>query len=251
MDENEDPGARKRRLARERKERWKPHKSQGTLDRIRTEEAGAKRLKRQLETSEQSQARQAADAESHQQRQQLETPLQSQGRRAANAKSHQHSHRLESPVQSQGRRAADAKSHQTPKKGLCNGTRMIVRDLHRNFITAEIISKCNRGDTVFIPRIDLAPSDTTLPFILRRQQFPIIPAYAITINKSQGQTFDHVGIDLKTAVFSHGQLYVALSRSRNPQQVKVRIQPNPQQGQLLRDEHQLTRDVVFKEVFQL
>jgi hypothetical protein len=138
-----------------------------------------------------------------------------------------------------------------PKKGLCNGTRMIVRDLQRNFITAEIISECNRGDTVFIPRIDLAPSDTTLPFILRRRQLPIIPAYAITINKSQGQTFDHVGIDLKTAVFSHGQLYVALSRSRNPQQVKVRIQPNPQQGQLLQDEHQFTRNVVFKEVFQL
>ncbi len=138
-----------------------------------------------------------------------------------------------------------------PKKGLCNGTRMIVRHLQRNFITAEIISECNRGDTVFIPRIDLAPSDTTLPFILRRRQFPIIPAYAITINKSQGQTFDHVGIDLKTAVFSHGQLYVALSRSRNPQQVKVRIQPNPQQGQLLQDEHQFTRNVVFKEVFQL
>ncbi len=138
-----------------------------------------------------------------------------------------------------------------PKKGLCNGTRMIVRHLQRNFITAEIISECNRGDTVFIPRIDLAPSDTALPFILRRRQFPIIPAYAITINKSQGQTFDHVGIDLKTAVFSHGQLYVALSRSRNPQQVKVRIQPNPQQGQLLQDEHQFTRNVVFKEVFQL
>ena len=90
-----------------------------------------------------------------------------------------------------------------------------------------------------------------LPFILRRRQLPIIPAYAITINKSQGQTFDHVGIDLQTAVFSHGQLYVALSRSRNPQHVKVRIEPNPQQGQLLQDEHQFTRNVVFKEVFQL
>jgi hypothetical protein len=86
---------------------------------------------------------------------------------------------------------------------------------------------------------------------LKRRQFPIIPAYAITINKSQGQTFDHVGIDLQTAVFSHGQLYVALSRSRNRDNVRVRIEPNPQQGQLLKDGRQFTRNIVFSEVFQL
>ena len=74
-----------------------------------------------------------------------------------------------------------------------------------------------KRDIVFVLRIDLAPSDTTLlapsdtTFILRRRQFPIIPAYAITINKSQEQTFDYVGIDLQTAIFSHGQLYVVLS----------------------------------------
>jgi len=34
----------------------------------------------------------------------------------------------------------------------------------------------------------------------------------MTINKSQGQSVEHVGVDLRTPVFSHGQLYVALSR---------------------------------------
>jgi hypothetical protein len=138
-----------------------------------------------------------------------------------------------------------------PKKGLCNGTRLIVEDLSRHLVKARIISQCNCGDIVLIPRVDLAPSDTSLPFILKRRQFPIIPAYAITINKSQGQTFDHVGIDLQTAVFSHGQLYVALSRSRNRDNVRVRIEPNPQQGQLLKDGRQFTRNIVFSEVFQL
>src|SRR6218665_215408 len=49
----------------------------------------------------------------------------------------------------------------------------------------------------------------------------------------------------------HGQLYVALSRSRNQHNVKVRIQPNPLQGALLNDARQFTRNVVLHEVFQL
>jgi ATP-dependent exoDNAse (exonuclease V) alpha subunit len=135
-----------------------------------------------------------------------------------------------------------------PKKGMCNGTRLIIEELDRHFIKAKIISECNKGDLVLIPRIDMAPTDTTLPFVLKRRQFPVMPAYAITINKSQGQSFDYVGIKLQTAVFSHGQLYVALSRSRNSQQVKVFIEPNPQQGPLLNDHRQFTRNVVFTEV---
>jgi len=38
-----------------------------------------------------------------------------------------------------------------------------------------------------------------MAFILKRRQFPRIRAYVITINKLQGQSSDHVGIDLQTA----------------------------------------------------
>ncbi|KAI8554974.1 hypothetical protein RHMOL_Rhmol05G0137900 [Rhododendron molle] len=48
--------------------------------------------------------------------------------------------------------------------------------------------------------------------MITRRQFPIRLAYAMTINKSQGQSVNFGGIDLRTLVFSHGQLYVALSR---------------------------------------
>jgi ATP-dependent exoDNAse (exonuclease V) alpha subunit len=56
---------------------------------------------------------------------------------------------------------------------------------------------------------------------LKRRQFPIIPALAITMNKSHDQTFDQVGIFLNEPVFSHGQLYVALSHSKTKENVKV------------------------------
>ncbi|KAI8547402.1 hypothetical protein RHMOL_Rhmol07G0192700 [Rhododendron molle] len=51
-----------------------------------------------------------------------------------------------------------------------------------------------------------------MPFEMTSRQFLIRLAYAMTINKSQGQSVNFVGIGLRTLVFSHGQLYVALSR---------------------------------------
>lgn len=136
-----------------------------------------------------------------------------------------------------------------PKKGLCNGTRLMIVKLGANCIGAKIISEFNKGEEVLIPRIDIKPSDTTLPFVLKRRQFPIIPAYAMTINKSQGQTFDHVGIDLPTPVFTHGQLYVALSRSKNQQNIKLRVEESLLQGKLLQTNEFFTPNVVFNEIF--
>ena len=99
-------------------------------------------------------------------------------------------------------------------KGLCNGTWFVVRNLYENVIDAETLTGSNSGYHVLIPLIKLCPSDSNLPFILQRVQFPVRLSYCMTINKSQGQTFDKVGLNLSTPVFSHGQLYVAFSRAR-------------------------------------
>ena len=129
------------------------------------------------------------------------------------------------------------------KRHLCNGTRLIIRHLHDNVIDAQTITSQQR---VLIPRIKLAPSDVHLPFVLCRYQFPIRLAYAMTINKAQGQTFDQIGIYLPQPVFSHGQLYVAFSRVRSFSDVTVHISPTTYQGHMKRITY--TQNIVFKEI---
>jgi ATP-dependent DNA helicase PIF1 len=135
-----------------------------------------------------------------------------------------------------------------PKQGLLNGTRLVVKALQTNFIDAEIITGSNKGERVFIPRIILQPSESTLPFKMQRRQFPINLAFAMTINKSQGQSFDRVGVYLPEPVFAHGQLYVALTRGRNHKNLKVHIKETFNQGKLMGDQRIFTKNVVIKEI---
>ena len=55
------------------------------------------------------------------------------------------------------------------------------------------------------------------PFIQKTKQFSIKLAYAFTIHKAQGQTYEKVIIDLNSHIFAPGQLYVALSRAKSLQ----------------------------------
>ena len=92
-------------------------------------------------------------------------------------------------------------------EGLCNGTRLIVTRLHARVICAQYATGVRRGDTVFIPRIDVIPENMEeFGFKFKRRQFPLRLAFAMTINKAQGQSFERVGIDLTREVFTHGQL---------------------------------------------
>ncbi|XP_071581450.1 ATP-dependent DNA helicase PIF1-like [Temnothorax nylanderi] len=136
------------------------------------------------------------------------------------------------------------------KKGLCNGTRLIVRELKQNLIHAEVMTGPARGEIVFLPRIDFIPSDIELPFKLKRRQFPIGVAFAMTINKAQGQTLKKVGIYLRNTVFAHGQLYVAFSRATKRGSVKIKIEETNKQGHLIEGKNtSFTKNVVYQEIW--
>ncbi|GFT72725.1 ATP-dependent DNA helicase pif1-like [Argiope bruennichi] len=102
---------------------------------------------------------------------------------------------------------------------LCNGTRLVIQKLMKNVIEARILNGKFRGENILIPRIPIIPTDVPIQF--KRIQFPIRLAFAMTINKSQGQTMSVCGLDLRTPCFSHGQLYVACSRVGKPSSLFV------------------------------
>ncbi|GBN68506.1 hypothetical protein AVEN_144010-1 [Araneus ventricosus] len=105
-----------------------------------------------------------------------------------------------------------------PSKGLCNGTLLIVTKLQQNIIPAKSI---DGTETFLIPRISLILSQTNMPFKFKRMQFPIRLAFSMTINKSQGQTFEKICLVLNETVFSHRKLYVGLSKARSFESVSV------------------------------
>ncbi|XP_045454816.1 uncharacterized protein LOC123664266 [Melitaea cinxia] len=107
---------------------------------------------------------------------------------------------------------------------MCNGTRLLIKELEDNLIVATIITGPAGGQLAHIPRIPMIPTDLPIPF--KRLQFPVKTSFALTINKSQGQTFELVGIDLRKKCFTHGQLYVGLSRVGAPENQFILLPQN-------------------------
>jgi len=65
----------------------------------------------------------------------------------------------------------------------------------------------------------------------------------LTINKSQEQTLNNVGLYLSSPVFHHNQLYFTLSQVTSPEELKILIKKNDKQ------EQGYTKNILYKEVF--
>jgi hypothetical protein len=127
------------------------------------------------------------------------------------------------------------------QKGLCNGTRFVVHNCDNKFmLVCKHISGIMDGELFCLPRLLLSPTDK-YPFAFQRRQFPCIPAFAMTINKCQGSTFQELGVDLTSDVFSHGQAYVAYSRVRGWSHLHV----------LLPEGASSARNIVSREVLDM
>ena len=109
---------------------------------------------------------------------------------------------------------------------------------YRNTVEVEIAVGAHKGEIHLVPRMPLQPSDTTFAFKFQRRQLPLKGCFAMTINKAQGQTLHPIGLDLQQPVFSHGMLYVALSRSGGRDNISYLCSP----------QSSIKRHVVYKEV---
>ena len=82
-----------------------------------------------------------------------------------------------------------------------------------------------------------------MAFCSKEETIPNSVCFAMTINKSQGQSLKHVGVYLPKPIFNHGQLYVAVSRVTSKNGLKFRIINDET------DQSCETKNIVYKEVF--
>ena len=105
--------------------------------------------------------------------------------------------------------------------GVCNGSRGVLTRCRNRVLEVELLTGSHAGERIFIPRVCNQPTDGQVAFKFTRRQFPIRICFAMTINKSQGQSVRHVGLNLTKPAFTHGQFYVAISRVTSVSNIKM------------------------------
>ena len=115
--------------------------------------------------------------------------------------------------------------------------------MQSNVLFLESLTGDNAGQLLALPKMPCGPGDSSFPVQgFTRTQFPNRVCFCITLNKAQGQSFSGaVGLDLIEPVFTHGQLYVGLSRVTHPENLMICI-PEENQGK--------TQNLVYPEVLQ-
>ena len=104
------------------------------------------------------------------------------------------------------------------KAGHCNGSRYMVKHIGQfRLVLHKLNAKQDDQNKVLIlPRIPMRYGGRSFKFGITRLQFPLKFAFALTINRAQGQSAVKCGILLPKNVWTHGQIYVVFSRCENP-----------------------------------
>ena len=136
------------------------------------------------------------------------------------------------------------------KGGHCNGTRYLIKHIGQYRLVLHKLDSKNddKNKVLILPRIPLRYGGTKFPFELVRLQFPIKIAFALTINRAQGQSAKKCGILLPMNVWTHGQIYVAFSRCGNPTNMHVWAEQSQFEGFGLDPDKVYVKNVVYKEV---
>ena len=100
------------------------------------------------------------------------------------------------------------------KRGIINGTLMEIVAIGSRHIQCRVLTGKATGSIEYLMKnaFTITPEASGLPFTVLRRQYPIIPAYCLTVHKAQGQTIHKCGLIFESDPYTHGQLYVALSR---------------------------------------
>lgn len=124
--------------------------------------------------------------------------------------------------------------------GLVKNARVVVIHPGRRYVEVRLLAEPNHARTFLLPRINFEFKPDFAPWTVLRRQIPLRLAYAATFNSCQGLTLDRCVVDLRTPVFSHGQLYTSLTRVRHRDHLRALYDADNQS--------QATSNVVFPEL---
>jgi hypothetical protein len=108
--------------------------------------------------------------------------------------------------------------------GIVKNSRIRVMELHQRHVVVETIARAGYPSKRFaITRIYFEFKENSFTgYSILRRQIPLRLAYGCSFNGCQSATAEKVVIDVRTPVFSHGQLYTAMSRVRKQNDLIIR-----------------------------
>ena len=147
--------------------------------------------------------------------------------------------------------------------GLANGTRLRLKEVSATgkvmkveILTGPRAAKNKDGEYIFKKEDREFPlfmipntNENDRVFSMVRKQFPVRLTYGMSINKAQGQTLKRVGLYLPEPVFSHGQLYVALSRVSRPESIVIYVDDKSEKHGFIND-RLYTKNYVYSQLLR-